>query len=318
MWSPFLTSVSSLARVLKRIFPTQRGLFEDYVANFWYVVRCAFFLFPAAPPQSHLYSCRCVSSLVIKWKRIIRPELLFKLCTGTTLLAFLPSVVSQAILPAGTAPPQGFALCLVNSAMAFFMFSYQVCLLHYALLCLFLRPHYSHVLLCTGAREINPAATAPAHRVDARCRGPRSCRTCPYARSHAQYVSIIRKGRPVGGIRGLVAHSFGTGNGAVAVRPAPGPHLFCGEAKENEQERFFHPSITMEQISDAFSVYSVRVTCNPSHAQPPQTVSILMGRHDGFMGLHQFYRSIYSYILSSVKNHKGIVTTHDAWKHAYS
>jgi alpha-1,3-glucosyltransferase len=34
-WRPFLASQDSLLAVLHRIFPTQRGLFEDYVANFW-------------------------------------------------------------------------------------------------------------------------------------------------------------------------------------------------------------------------------------------------------------------------------------------
>lgn len=36
-WSPFLFSLKSVQQVLHRIFPFQRGLFEDYVANFWYV-----------------------------------------------------------------------------------------------------------------------------------------------------------------------------------------------------------------------------------------------------------------------------------------
>lgn len=35
LWSPYLRSQDSLLAVLHRVFPTQRGLFEDYVANFW-------------------------------------------------------------------------------------------------------------------------------------------------------------------------------------------------------------------------------------------------------------------------------------------
>jgi hypothetical protein len=37
MWGPFLSNISVLQQVLSRIFPLRRGLFEDYVANFWYV-----------------------------------------------------------------------------------------------------------------------------------------------------------------------------------------------------------------------------------------------------------------------------------------
>ena len=99
MWAPFLTSSDSVIAVLTRIFPTQRGLFEDYVANFW-----------------------CVSSLIIKWKRLVQPQMLFRLCTGATLAAFLPSMIAEIKRPSST----GFLLCLSNTAMAFFMFSFQV------------------------------------------------------------------------------------------------------------------------------------------------------------------------------------------------
>lgn len=34
-WMPFMGSIEMLQQVIKRIFPLQRGLFEDYVANFW-------------------------------------------------------------------------------------------------------------------------------------------------------------------------------------------------------------------------------------------------------------------------------------------
>lgn len=36
-WIPFIGSMEMIQQVIKRIFPLQRGLFEDYVANFWYV-----------------------------------------------------------------------------------------------------------------------------------------------------------------------------------------------------------------------------------------------------------------------------------------
>lgn len=35
LWAPYLTSPGAVIGVLRRLFPTQRGLYEDYVANFW-------------------------------------------------------------------------------------------------------------------------------------------------------------------------------------------------------------------------------------------------------------------------------------------
>ncbi len=46
-WSPWLTSEEAARRVVTRIFPLRRGLFEDYVANWW-----------------------CTSSVLVKWKQV--------------------------------------------------------------------------------------------------------------------------------------------------------------------------------------------------------------------------------------------------------
>ena len=35
---PFLVVPGGMHAVISRVFPTQRGLFEDYVANFWWVL----------------------------------------------------------------------------------------------------------------------------------------------------------------------------------------------------------------------------------------------------------------------------------------
>lgn len=52
LWAPFLGSRGEGAlAVLQRLAPVNRGLFEDYVANFW-----------------------CVGSLLIKWKRIFSQQ----------------------------------------------------------------------------------------------------------------------------------------------------------------------------------------------------------------------------------------------------
>ena len=51
VWAPYLGSMDSMVGVLQRLAPLKRGLFEDYVANFW-----------------------CVSSLAIKWKRVLSQQ----------------------------------------------------------------------------------------------------------------------------------------------------------------------------------------------------------------------------------------------------
>lgn len=45
VWAPFL---GDPGQVLGRLVPLKRGLFEDYVANWW-----------------------CASSLLVKWKRLL-------------------------------------------------------------------------------------------------------------------------------------------------------------------------------------------------------------------------------------------------------
>lgn len=99
VWAPFLTSLDLARAVLSRVFPTQRGLFEDYVANFW-----------------------CVSSLVVKWKRFLSSRYLLGACTAATLLGFLPSFIMQIRKPSKKTLP----LCMANTAFSFYLFSYQV------------------------------------------------------------------------------------------------------------------------------------------------------------------------------------------------
>ncbi|WIA33433.1 hypothetical protein OEZ86_006565 [Tetradesmus obliquus] len=98
-WSPWLTSLDSASQVLRRIFPVGRGLFEDYLANFW-----------------------CVTSVFIKWKSLASNAALMPVCAGLTVLAALPSMVQQVLQPS----PKGLLLGMANSAFAFFMLSYQV------------------------------------------------------------------------------------------------------------------------------------------------------------------------------------------------
>mmetsp|Transcript_63296 Transcript_63296/g.200189 ORF Transcript_63296/g.200189 Transcript_63296/m.200189 type:complete len:521 (+) Transcript_63296:181-1743(+) len=98
-WLPFLGSVESAGQVLHRLFPFARGLYEDHVANFW-----------------------CATSLVVKWKRLFTNSELTKMCLGTTLSACLPSMVHQMVSPSR----DGLLMGMLNSSLAFFLFSFQV------------------------------------------------------------------------------------------------------------------------------------------------------------------------------------------------
>jgi alpha-1,3-glucosyltransferase len=99
VWAPWLTSSDAVLGVLHRLFPTQRGLYEDYVANFW-----------------------CVSSRAIKWTRLLSQGQLVRLCSMATLAAAAPAMAMQVRRPS----PRGLLLCLANCAFSFFLFSYQV------------------------------------------------------------------------------------------------------------------------------------------------------------------------------------------------
>jgi hypothetical protein len=46
-WAPFLATPGGALQVLNRLVPVKRGLYEDYVANFW-----------------------CVTSPMFKWRRV--------------------------------------------------------------------------------------------------------------------------------------------------------------------------------------------------------------------------------------------------------
>jgi len=99
VWLPFLREPGLALQVLRRLVPVQRGLFEDYVANWW-----------------------CVSHAAVKWKRLFSQPQLWRMCAAATLLALLPSAVQQARRPSR----RGLLLCMANSAFAFFLLSYQV------------------------------------------------------------------------------------------------------------------------------------------------------------------------------------------------
>ena len=75
-WSPFLLDKDLALQVLRRVFPVDRGIYEDKVASFW-----------------------CTVSVVIKLRRLISQAALLKLSLCTTLVAALPSALNLLRYP---------------------------------------------------------------------------------------------------------------------------------------------------------------------------------------------------------------------------
>uniref|UniRef100_A0AAV2KV02 Alpha-1,3-glucosyltransferase n=1 Tax=Knipowitschia caucasica TaxID=637954 RepID=A0AAV2KV02_KNICA len=98
-WLPFLSDPSQALQVLRRIFPVARGLFEDKVANTW-----------------------CSLNVLIKIRSIVSSDSQLYLSLACTVLAVLPSSLRLLTKPTFWQ----FKLALVNSSLAFFLFSYQV------------------------------------------------------------------------------------------------------------------------------------------------------------------------------------------------
>lgn len=128
LFLPFLPPFAPLAAILDpigRIFPFQRGLFEDKVANFW-----------------------CASNVVLKWRLWMSQPSLIQLSTALTALGFLPGVAvmlhrgyklgiirgsskkhddvsdTSPTSPAPILPLLPYVL--LTSSMSFFLFSFQV------------------------------------------------------------------------------------------------------------------------------------------------------------------------------------------------
>ncbi|TFK52429.1 glucosyltransferase, partial [Heliocybe sulcata] len=119
-WLPPVAPLSAILDPITRIFPFNRGLFEDKVANFW-----------------------CASNVAFKWRTWLSEGQLVKLSTGLTALGFLPGVATLIIggiktqlqpedrkgEDAKNAPTPILKLlpyALLTSSMSFFLFSFQV------------------------------------------------------------------------------------------------------------------------------------------------------------------------------------------------
>lgn len=98
-WLPFCTDVEQIMQVLRRLFPIDRGLFEDKVANVW-----------------------CSLSVLIKVKDVVSPQAQLKLSFAATFLSLLPPCIKLTVQPT----LRVFKLALISCALSFFLFSFQV------------------------------------------------------------------------------------------------------------------------------------------------------------------------------------------------
>uniref|UniRef100_A0ACB8F455 Glucosyltransferase-like protein n=1 Tax=Sphaerodactylus townsendi TaxID=933632 RepID=A0ACB8F455_9SAUR len=98
-WLPFCTEVEQILQVLRRLFPIDRGLFEDKVANIW-----------------------CTLSVFVKIKTVLTPQTQLKLSFALTFLSLLPCCIKLTLQPS----LKGFKYALVTCALSFFLFSFQV------------------------------------------------------------------------------------------------------------------------------------------------------------------------------------------------
>lgn len=98
IWSPFLFNYDDAIVVFKRLFPVHRGLYEDKVANFW-----------------------CSISPIFKVRNFFETDQILKLCTASTLIAFIPSCIITLTNPT----KKNFILSTILSSFSFFFFSYH-------------------------------------------------------------------------------------------------------------------------------------------------------------------------------------------------
>ena len=140
VWAPFLRNWMDAVQVLHRIMPMKRGLYEDYVANFWCTTSllikwrslfsqqvCALCAFhpKQCPMCNESRACTPYSvrdALTICSMSSPSVQALIRLCTASTLIFTLPALVKEALKPTA----KGLLTCMACSAFALYLFSYQV------------------------------------------------------------------------------------------------------------------------------------------------------------------------------------------------
>ncbi|XP_026638142.1 dolichyl pyrophosphate Man9GlcNAc2 alpha-1,3-glucosyltransferase isoform X2 [Microtus ochrogaster] len=98
-WLPFFTEREHALQVLRRLFPIDRGLFEDKVANIW-----------------------CSINVFLKIKDILPRHIQLAISFCLTFLSLLPACIKLTLQPSS----KGFRFTLVSCALSFFLFSFQV------------------------------------------------------------------------------------------------------------------------------------------------------------------------------------------------
>ena len=84
--------LGGVLRVLRRLAPFQRGLYEDYVSNFW-----------------------CATNPIFRWRRMATRAAAQTGARGSRSPPFAPSVAHQIARPSA----EGFVWCLANTAWVF-------------------------------------------------------------------------------------------------------------------------------------------------------------------------------------------------------
>ncbi|XP_036992157.2 dolichyl pyrophosphate Man9GlcNAc2 alpha-1,3-glucosyltransferase [Artibeus jamaicensis] len=98
-WLPFFPEKEQTLQVLRRLFPVDRGLFEDKVANLW-----------------------CSLSVFLKVKDILPRDTQIIISFCFTFLSLLPACIKLTLQPC----PKAFRFSLVTCALSFFLFSFHV------------------------------------------------------------------------------------------------------------------------------------------------------------------------------------------------
>lgn len=99
VWLPFASDGAVLAQALRRLFPFERGLFEDKVASVW-----------------------CSLSVVVKLKTLVDNRNMALICLLSTVVCMLPTSLHLFARPTF----RHFRYALLNASLIFFLLSYHV------------------------------------------------------------------------------------------------------------------------------------------------------------------------------------------------
>lgn len=97
--APFLSSMDDTLQVFKRVFPFERGLYEDKVANVW-----------------------CALNVAVKLRQMFDVKNLAFVSAISTLVVLAPCCIDVMMRPSN----KRFIYALLNGSLSFFLFSFQV------------------------------------------------------------------------------------------------------------------------------------------------------------------------------------------------